>query len=71
MAQLVLNMIDSYHDIMDNKSGEYLFLYPLFHVIYTYSFDSVLTFDSNIFCMYITGYVENLNLCLCIPAKQA
>lgn len=33
MAQLVLNMIDSYHDIMDNKSGEYLFLYPLFHVI--------------------------------------
>jgi len=25
MAQLVLNIIDSYHDIMDNKSGEYLF----------------------------------------------
>lgn len=25
MAQLVLNIIDGYHDIMDNKSGEYFF----------------------------------------------
>lgn len=26
MAQLVLNIIDSYHDIMDNKSGKYLYV---------------------------------------------
>lgn len=35
MAQLVLNIIDSYHDIMDNKSGKYIYniIYFLLSII--------------------------------------
>lgn len=43
MAQLVLNFIDSYHDIMDNKSGEYIYNIKYYFHLTVSTFDFGIT----------------------------
>lgn len=48
MAQLVLNIIDSYHDIMDNKSGEYFYYFEYHVFLIFYYYLMVSTFDCDV-----------------------